>query len=178
METTSFVSIYNKFLSKITDDMYLELTELDTYRLLNELLMSAINKFEFPRVPLQDNFTCEEIYDEVTYCGEDSDYKEVKALVYRDGCFHCKLSDEEQNILATYMVVEWFGQQLASIDLARIHYTGKDFSMSSQANHMNKLLALKSDYDREGFHLQRLYCRRAKDENGLYKPTIGMIMEV
>ena len=54
MEKTSFVSIYDCFLTKITDDMYLELTELDTYRLLQDLLISAISSFEFPRVNLQN----------------------------------------------------------------------------------------------------------------------------
>ena len=50
--TTPFVEIYDKFLSKITDDLYLELTELDTYRILEDLLLSATPKFEFPRVRL------------------------------------------------------------------------------------------------------------------------------
>jgi len=34
MSTTSFSLVYDSFLSKITDDMYLELNELDTFRLL------------------------------------------------------------------------------------------------------------------------------------------------
>ena len=51
---TSFSQVYDSFLSKITDDMYLELNELDTYRILEELLLSAIEKFEFPRVNLND----------------------------------------------------------------------------------------------------------------------------
>lgn len=34
MATTPFSLIYDLFLSKIQDDLYLELTELDTYRLL------------------------------------------------------------------------------------------------------------------------------------------------
>ena len=38
---TSFSCIYDSFLSKITDDMYMELSELETYRLLEELLLSA-----------------------------------------------------------------------------------------------------------------------------------------
>ena len=33
----------------------------------------------------------------------------------------------------------------------------EDFSFTSQANHLAKLLNLKKDYEREGFHLQRLY---------------------
>jgi hypothetical protein len=51
---TRFTDVYNRFLGKITDDMYLELSELDTFRMLEELLFSAIEKFEFPRVNLND----------------------------------------------------------------------------------------------------------------------------
>lgn len=52
MNTTSFSLVYDSFLSKITDDMYLELTELDTFRMLEQLLLSAIEKFEFPRIDI------------------------------------------------------------------------------------------------------------------------------
>jgi hypothetical protein len=54
MNTTSFSLVYDSFLSKITDDMYLELTELDTFRMLEQLLLSAIEKFEFPRIDIWD----------------------------------------------------------------------------------------------------------------------------
>ena len=43
--TTSFSIIYNSFLSKITDDMYMELTKNDTYKMLEELLVS-LKKFQ------------------------------------------------------------------------------------------------------------------------------------
>lgn len=39
---TKFALIYESFLSKITDDMYLELNEIDTYRMLEQLLLSAV----------------------------------------------------------------------------------------------------------------------------------------
>ena len=52
MKITRFSVVYNSFLSKITDDMYLELTEEDTKKLLRQLLASAIPKFEFPRQSL------------------------------------------------------------------------------------------------------------------------------
>jgi hypothetical protein len=42
---------------------------------------------------------------------------------------------------------------------------------------MQKLLQLKKDYDREGFHLQRLYKRRKKDDTGVYRSTFGTIMQ-
>jgi len=75
------------------------------------------------------------------------------------------------------MIVEWVGQQLASIENTRMKYSGSDFKFTSQANHMQKLLQMKKDYEREGFHLQRLYKRRKKDETGVYKSTFGSIMQ-
>jgi len=42
---------------------------------------------------------------------------------------------------------------------------------------MQKLLALKKDYEREGFHLQRLYKRRKADKSGIMRSTMGTIME-
>lgn len=148
---TPFSSIYNSFLSKITDDMYMELTPEDTNKLLLELLQSAIHKFEFPRVDLT-NFTLELEQ------------------------FNIQLSNEEINIISTYMVVEWLGQQLASVENVRMKYSGSDFKFTSQANHMQKILLLKSDYEREGFHLQRLYKRRRADEKGIMRSTFGDIM--
>jgi hypothetical protein len=35
------------------------------------------------------------------------------------------------NILATYMVVEWLGQQLASVENIRMKYSGSDFKFTS-----------------------------------------------
>ena len=49
---TSFAAVYNCFLNKITDDMYLELTPEDTLRDLQTLLLNAIPGFEFPKVVL------------------------------------------------------------------------------------------------------------------------------
>ena len=84
---TPFSEIYDSFLSKITDDMYMELTELDTFAMLQELLISAIHKFEFPRVNITDY---EETYleDEETYRGVESNDVEVKAFVYNNGYFN------------------------------------------------------------------------------------------
>lgn len=152
--TTPFSCIYDSFLSKIVDDMYMELTQQDTERLLKELLMGAIQKFEFPRFDLFD------------YVSEQN----------QDGYFNSVLSNEEINILATYMVVEWLGQQLATVENVRMKYSGSDFKFTSQANHMQKLILLKKEYEREGFHLQRLYKRRKRDSQGRIRSTLGKIM--
>ena len=51
---TSFETIYNAFLGKITDDQYLEFTEEDTIRDCKQILLDAISYFEFPRFALYD----------------------------------------------------------------------------------------------------------------------------
>ena len=156
--------------------MYMELTELDTFSMLQELLLSAIPKFEFPRVDL-NNYELLDIEDQITYTGIESENQLVSGVIYSSGYFNCRLNIEEINILSTYMIVEWLGQQLASIENVRLKYSGSDFKFTSQANHLQKVLVLKKDYEREGFHLQRLYKRRKKDSNGIFKSTFGEIMQ-
>ncbi len=123
MNTTPFSLVYDSFLSKITDDMYLQLTELDTYRMLEQLLLSAIEKFEFPRINLWD-YELFEIEDEVTYNGVESSHEDVPAIIYADGHFNNVLTHEEVNILAVYMIVQWLSQQLASVENTRMKYSG------------------------------------------------------
>lgn len=149
---TSFDDVYKNFLSKITDDMYMELSPEDTTGLLNDLLLGSLHYFEFPR---------QNIYD----LDLDAQY------------FMIDLTAEEQNIIATYMIVEWLGYQLASVENVRMKYSGSDFKFTSQANHMQKLLQLKKDYERLGFKLQRLYKRRRADDKGIMRSTFGDIMK-
>lgn len=158
MNTTPFSLVYDSFLSKITDDMYLQLTLQDTHRMLQELLISAIEKFEFPRINLWD-------YQKLEENGEEY------------FCFNNELTREEINILAVYMIVQWLSQQLASVQNTRMKYSGTDFKFTSQANHMQKLLQLKKDYEREGFHLQRLYKRRTPNKDGIMRSTFDIIMK-
>ena len=153
MQTTSFSEIYNRFKGKITDDMYMELTPGETDSLLKELLLNSLHNFEFPRV---------DIYN---YSEELEEY-------------NISLTAEEQNIIATYMIVEWLSQQLASVENVRMKYSGSDFKFTSQANHMAKIQAMKKDYERRGFHLQRLYKRRKVDENGIMRSTFSSIMDI
>ena len=152
MAGTAFNDIYVRFKAKITDDMYMELTPGETDSLLKEILLNSLHNFEFPRVNLYDyNESLEE--------------------------YNIQLTAEEQNIIATYMIVEWLSQQLASVENVRMKYSGSDFKFTSQANHMAKIQAMKKDYERRGFHLQRLYKRRKADDSGIMRSTFGSIME-
>lgn len=151
---TPFSDVYDVFLASITDDMFMELTIENTREILQELLLKAIPSFEFPRFNINDYSITE-------------------------SKFNSKLTNEEKNILALYMVVEWIGYQLASVENIRMKYSGTDFKFTSQANHMSKLNALLSSYTTRAFHLQRLYKRRIADEKtGVYKSTATQIMEV
>ena len=143
--------------------MYMEYTKEDTEKLVEQLLINAIPKFEFPRI-------------DITLYHEEEEVNSQGELIFYK-VFDNDLTQEEQNILATYMVSSWIDQQLASVELTRMKYSGSDFKFTSQANHMQKLLQLKKDYQRQGFHLQRLYKRRIKDTNGVYHSTIGNIMQ-
>ena len=173
---TSFATIYDSFLARVTSDMYMELTELDTFEMLQELLINAIPRFEFPKVDIFD-------YEEGvltgigTYTGVESDNVEVPATAWVGGSFNNILDIEEINILSLYMVVEWLGQQLASTENTRLKYSGSDFKFTSQANHMAKLKTLIDAAKQDGFHLQRLYKRR-KRVDGKIQSALGQIMEV
>ena len=148
---TPFSAVYDCFLSKVTDDMYMELTKDETTGLLQDFLLNAIPYFEFPRKNIAD------------YNVDEAE-------------FNVELDYEEINILATYMAVEWLGQQLAIIDNVRQKYSGSDFKFTSQANHMGQVSKLVDQYKTMGFHLQRLYKRREVNEEGEVLSTMSKIM--
>ena len=153
MAGTAFNEIYIKFKAKITDDMFMELTPGETDSLLKELLLNSLHNFEFPRV---------NIYD---YNEELEEY-------------NISLTTEEQNIIATYMIVEWLSQQLASVENTRMKYSGSDFKFTSQANHLQKLMGLLKEIQYQSHHMQRLYKRRRFDDAGRYESNWSVLREV
>jgi hypothetical protein len=55
-------------------------------------------------------------------------------------------------------------------------FSGSDFKMTSQANHLSKLLSLLEESRRDSFHMQRLYKRR-KLTNGRYESNWSVLRE-
>lgn len=174
---TKFATVYNRFLGKITDDMYLELTPEDTIKDLQNLLIDAIPGFEFPRVNLYDYDTSvikiaeDEIVEEDFVLGvvwEDGsgELLEVPNVLVDRSSFNVELSSEEINILALLMKQAWVQRQVTSIENTRMKYSGADFKMTSQANHLAKLLSLLTESRRDSFHMQRLYKRRKLSKDG------------
>lgn len=177
--TTPFTAIYDSFLTRVTSDMYMELNELDTIEMLQDLLVAAIPRFEFPRFDIFDYELG--MYD---YCGEyngiESNYEDAPATMWVGGFFNAALTQEEINILSLSMVVEWLGQQLATTENTRLKYSGSDFKFTSQANHMAKIKVMMEAYKQDCFHLQRLYKRRKfitnSDGTRSVQSTAGLIM--
>ena len=162
--------------------MYLELTPADTLKDLHNLLIDAIPGFEFPRKDLY-NYTIDiETIPETDVTPDDF----VLGVVWSDiidenlagannvlvdrSSFNTELTSEEINILAILMKMGWVQRQVTSIEHTRMKYSGPDFKMTSQANHLAKLLSLLTECRRDSIHMQRLYKRRKLDPiTGEYK---------
>lgn len=163
---TSFAEVYNRFLGKITDDMYLELTPEDTMRDMQNLLINAIPGFEFPRKVIDDFII--NIVEKPAALVTAGDFvigESIPGMVLvEQSYFVSELSSEEINILAILMLEGWVQRQITSIEVTRMKYSGPDFKMTSQANHLSKLLSLLKEIQRQSLHMQRLYKRRKVDE--------------
>ena len=189
MAETQFSAVYNRFLGTITDDLYLELTPEDTLRDLQNLLINAIPGFEFPRKNLydytievkeigedelkSDDFVLGTVWGDI----EDATLLETPNVLVDKSRFNVELTPEEINILALLRKQGWVQRQVTSIENTRMKYSGSDFKMTSQANHLSKLLALLEESRRDSFHMQRLYKRR-KIADGGYQSNWSSLMEV
>ena len=149
---TSFQAIYDAFLGRITDDMYVEWTKEDTIRDCKSILLNAIPGFEFPRFALYD-------YDEAAEQ------------------YNVDLTREEINIFSHLMLMEWVQRQVSSIENTRMKYSGSDFKMTSQANHLDKLMKLKNETERMDRHYQRLYRRRKTNTDGTISSNWSVLIE-
>ena len=189
MAETLFSAVYNRFLGQVTDDLYLELTPEDTLKDLQNLLINSIPGFEFPRKNLYD-YTIEvremgedELVPDDFVLGTlwgdlllDTSEQTPKVLVDKSR-FNIELTQEEINILALLMKQGWVQRQVTSIENTRMKYSGTDFKMTSQANHLSKLLALLEESRRDSFHMQRLYKRRKISSDGKYASNWRSLME-
>ena len=176
---TPFTKVYNRFLGKITDDMYIELTPEDTVKDLQNLIVDAIPGFEFPRknlmdyeiktaVKREDELVPDDFVIGVVWGTIPEDDAQIPNVIVEQSSFAAELTDEEINILALLMMCAWVNRQVASIENTRMKFTSSDFKMTSQANHLSKLMNLLAEAQRQSFHMQRLYKRRKITTDGTY----------
>lgn len=176
---TPFTKVYNRFLGKITDDMYIELTPEDTIKDLQNLIIDAIPGFEFPRknlmdyeikttVKREDELLPDDFVIGVVWGTIPEDDAQIPNVIIEQSSFAAELTDEEINILALLMMCAWVNRQVASIENTRMKFTSSDFKMTSQANHLSKMMNLLTEVQRQSFHMQRLYKRRKITTDGTY----------
>ena len=174
--------------------MYVELTPEDTYRDLQNLLIDALPGFEFPRCNLSDytlkvipkrkddvndhDFIVERIrweeldnptLDELAEELENGVAPDEEIVMVDSSEFNFELTSEEVNIIAILMMCSWVQRQVTSIENTRMKYSGSDFKMTSQANHLQKLMGLLNECQRQSIHMQRLYKRRRPLNSGIYR---------
>lgn len=109
---TSFDTVYNAFLSKILDDEWENWDEEDVKADLFTLLEIAIARFKFPRISLD-------------HTGEG---------------FVEDLSNDEVQILATYMKCEWLNRNILTWENVKPLYSERDFSQANLIDKFNKML--------------------------------------
>lgn len=139
MGGTPLTKVYETFLAKIEQNEWDAVEELvyaeqDWYKLLE----MAINRFMFPRIPL----------DISPAVDESGDRK-----------FIADLTNAEIQVLATYMKNEWYKRNLASWELLKQQYSTKDFQVFSPANLMDKIKESIKLSDQECVSILNTYMR-------------------
>lgn len=121
--STPYSAIDNSFIGKISDDFLVNMSEEHLQKIINGYRKSAIIRF-----------------------------KQCKKLSERDEVvreFSQTLTDEEVEILANLMVLEWLRPQINSVEILKPNMTTKDYITYSNANHLGTLKALKQDVQSE-----------------------------
>lgn len=130
---TDFSVIYDAFLAKMLDDEWSDWYEADVQEDLQAILLGAIPWFKFPRVSLE----------------------------YVDGAFVEDLSNEEVQILATYMKCEWLNRTILTWENVKPLYEERDFSQANLLSKFNDTLAAEK---KNAARLEAVYYRSIKNK--------------
>lgn len=129
---TPYSQIYSRFLAKISDYSFVSLTQEELEANLETFLNSAIVQFR----------RCK------------------KSLYLRDNVaktFDEDLTDEEQEILSKFMVVEYLTPKLVTADLLQQTLSSRDFKLYSQANHIKEIRDLRNEMKNEVIKMMTEY---------------------
>lgn len=135
---TSYETIYNRCLSRITDPTLVMLPEEDLEDMLHGWMLSAIAKHRQCTNDLSDR---------------DDEIKQ----------FNVTLTDLEIEILGILMVREWISSQLHSVTLTLQVFSGKETKYYSQSQHIAELRELDERLKIEAQKLSRDYTYNNSD---------------
>lgn len=139
---TPYEVVYDAFLSKILEDEWGFWTEEEIKQDLRAILEGAIPWFKFPRVSLNR--------------GDDG--------------FEDDLSNEEIQIIATYMKCEWLNRTILTWENIKPLYEERDFS---QANLLAKFKDMLEAEKYNALKLERVYYRSRKGKSFKYSKLAG-----
>ena len=139
----SVYDVYDAFLPKMLEDEWLNWTDDEREYDWRSLLDAAIPYFKFPRVSLE--IVDDEFVDE-------------------------NISNEEIQILATYMKCEWLNRTILTWENVKPLYVERDFS---QANLIDKLKQLLEREEYKALKLERIYYRSRKKKPFEYSKLAG-----
>ena len=139
----SVYDVYDAFLPKMLEDEWLNWTDEEREEDWRSLLDAAIPYFKFPRVSLE--IVDDEFVDE-------------------------NVSNEEIQILATYMKCEWLNRTILTWENVKPLYVERDFS---QANLIDKLKQLLEREEYKALKLERIYYRSRKKKPFEYSKLAG-----
>ena len=139
---TSYEVVYDAFLSKLLEDEWGFWTEEEIKQDLRALLEGAIPWFKFPRVSLNR--------------GDDG--------------FENDLSNEEIQILATYMKCVWLNRTILTWENIKPLYEERDFS---QANLLAKFKDMLESEKYNALKLERVYYRSRDGKSFKYGKLAG-----
>ena len=145
--STSFDVIHNRFLPKISDYLLVNMESEDAVKLLDKYLFGALPNFK----------QCSKLFsrDDVT----------------RE--FNEELTDEEVEILANLMVLEWLKPIINNVDELRNRFSTKDYQFFSPANMIDKLVQLRKDTRKENSRLIVSYTYSTNSLDNLVQKTYG-----
>ena len=135
---TSFQVVYDAFLSKILEDEWENWEEEEVEQDLFTLLQGAVVRFKFPRV----------------------------SLAYTDEGFIDDLTNDEVQILATYMKCEWLNRTILTWENVKPLYDERDFS---QANLIDKFNAMLAGEQKNAAKLEAIYYRSVNKKPFSYR---------
>ena len=139
----SVYDVYDAFLPKMLEDEWLNWTDEEREEDWRSLLDAAIPYFKFPRVSLE--IVDDEFVDE-------------------------NISNEEIQILATYMKCEWLNRTILTWENVKPLYVERDFS---QANLIDKLKQLLEREEYKALKLERIYYRSRNKKPFEYSKLAG-----
>ncbi len=129
---TPYIAVYDAFLAKMLEDEWVQWSQAEVEEDLYSILQGAIPWFKFPRVSLEQN----------------------------DEGFVEDLSNDEIQILASYMKCEWVNRTILTWENVKPLYEERDFS---QANLLDKFGKLLEKEEKKADKLQAKYYRSIKN---------------